>query len=121
SYVLAAYILVILWAPAGLGWASVVFFLPTLFVIQWGLQQYAAEWATRHEAVTPFVLALDQRHPGAAEESRLVAEAARAVATGLALPPKAVDEITTAARMRDVGMLALDGAPPAIVRRDHAA
>ena len=121
SYVLAAFILVILWAPAGLGWASVLFFLPTLFVIQWGLQQYAAEWATRHEVLIPFVLALDQRHPGAAEESRLVAEAARAVATGLALAPKDVDEITTAARMRDVGMLALDGAPTAIVRRDHAA
>ncbi len=121
SYALAAYVLVILWAPAGMGWASTVFFLPSLFVIHWGLQQYAVEWATRHQMLRPFVLALDQRHPGAAEEARLAAGAATAIATSLALTPQAIDEITTAAQIRDVGKLALDGAPEAIVRRDHAA
>lgn len=120
SYLVAAFLLVILWVPAGLGWASVLFFLPSLFVIQWGLQQYAAEWAARHEVIPPFVLALDQRHPGSAHEARLVSGAARAIATGLGLKPKVVDEVTTAADLRDVGMLALDGAPPAIVHRDHA-
>ncbi|MGO4244567.1 HD-GYP domain-containing protein, partial [Janibacter sp. RAF20_2_2] len=45
---------------------------------------------------------------------------AHAVATGLGLSPALVDRIATAARLRDVGMLALDGAAPAIVRRDHS-
>lgn len=121
SYAIAAYVLVILWAPAGMGWASTAFFLPSLFVIQWGLQQYATEWATRHQMLSPFVLALDQRHPGAAEEARLGAGAATAIATSLALKLRDIDEITAAARIRDVGKLALDGAPEAIVRRDHAA
>lgn len=120
SYGLAAYLLVILWAPAGLGWASILFFLPSLLVIQWGLHQHAEEWATRHEVLTPFVEALDLRHPGAAEEARLASVAAGAIATGLGLTPTHVDEVSTAARLRDVGMLSLQGAPPAIVRRDHA-
>lgn len=120
SYWLAAYLLVILWAPAQLGPASILFFLPSLLVIQWGLHQHAEEWATRHEVLTPFVQALDLRHPGAAEEARLASVAAGAIATGLGLTPTHVDEVSTAARLRDVGMLSLQGAPPAIVRRDHA-
>lgn len=118
--VVAAYLLVILWSPAGLGWVSVLFFLPSLFVIQWGLRQHAAEWATRKGVLTPFVRALDLRRPGAADESELGARAAEAVALGLGLSPSMVDEVTTAARVRDVGYLALDGAPEAIARRDHA-
>ena len=118
--VVAAYLLVILWSPAGLGWVSVLFFLPSLFVIQWGLRQHAAEWAARKEVLTPFVRALELRRPGAAEESELGARAAEAVALGLGLSPGMVDEVTTAARVRDVGYLAFDGAPEAIARRDHA-
>ena len=120
SYLVAGYLLTILWAPAGLGWMSIFFFLPSLLVIQWGLHQHASEWATRHDMLTPFVEALDIRRPGAAEEARLASGAAHAVATGLGLSPALVDRIATAARLRDVGMLALDGAAPAIVRRDHS-
>lgn len=120
SYLVAGYLLATLWALGRMGWGAAVFFLPSLFVIQWGLQQYAVEWATRHHAINPFVLALEQRRPGSEQEARLGAGAATAIATGLALGPKDVDEIATAARIRDVGMLALDGSPAAIVRRDHA-
>lgn len=119
SYAVAAYLLVLLWAPAGLGWISAALFLPSILVIQWGLHTHSTEWATHHEVLTPFVRALDLRHPGAAEESRLVAGAANAIATGVGLAPRMVDEVTTAARLRDVGMLALQGAPAAIARRDH--
>lgn len=119
SYALAAYLFVVLWAPAGLGLASAVLFLPAILVIQWGLHTHAREWSTRHSLLTPFVEAVDLRHPGAAEETRLVTGAATAVATGIGLGPAEVDEVATAARLRDVGMLALDGAAPAIVRRDH--
>lgn len=119
SYGIAAYLLVILWAPADLGLASAVLFLPAILVIQWGLHTHATEWSTRHALLTPFVEALDLRHPGAAEEARLVTGAASAVATGMGMGSAEVDEIATAARLRDVGLLALDGSPPAIVRRDH--
>lgn len=118
--VVAAFLLVILWSPAGLGWISVLFFLPSLFVIQWGLRQHAAEWATRKDVLTPFVRALELRRRGSAQESELGARAAEAVALGLGLSPGMVDEITTAARVRDIGYLALDRAPEAIARRDHA-
>ena len=121
SYALAAYLLVLLWAPAGLGWVSAVLFLPSILVIQWGLHTHSSEWAIRHEVLNPFVVALDLRQPGAAEGARLVGGAATAIATGVGLTPVAVDEVTTAARLRDVGNLALQGAPEAIVRRDHAA
>lgn len=118
-YAVAAYILAILWAPAGLGWVSIFFFLPSLLVIQWGLRQLAAEWAVRHEAVAPFVTALEMRYPGSARSSRLAAEATNAMASGMGMQPAFVDQVTMAARLRDVGMLALDDNSTWVVRRDH--
>lgn len=119
-YAVAAFMLAILWAPAGMGWVAMLFLLPSLVVIQWGLRQLAVEWTTRHEALVPFIAALDVRYPGAAEASRLAGGAANAIATSLALRSTVVDQVTVSARLRDVGMLALDGKPTAIVRRDHA-
>lgn len=116
----AAYLLVVLWSPARLGWISALFFLPSIVVIQWSLRQLADEWAIRHEALAPFVTALDLRHPGAAESSRLAADAANAIASGLGVRPSFVDRVVMSARLRDVGMLALEDKPAAIVRRDHA-
>lgn len=119
-YTVAAFMLAILWAPVGMGWAAVFFFLPSLLVIQWALRQLATEWTIRHEALAPFVTALDVRFPGAAESSRLTAEVARVIAAGLHLKPALIEEIARSARLRDVGMLALDDQPAAVVRRDHA-
>ncbi|MDN5760472.1 MAG: hypothetical protein L0H59_18455, partial [Tomitella sp.] len=116
----AAYLLVVLWSPARLGWISALFFLPSIVVIQWSLRQLADEWATRHEAVAPFVTALDVRHPGAADSSRLAADAASAIAAAVGLRPSLVDMVVMSARLRDVGLLALEDKPAAIVRRDHA-
>lgn len=121
SYAVAAYLIVILWAPAGMGWVAILFFIPSLFVIQWGLRQHAAEWAVRHELLTPFVHALDLRYPGAAQDADRAAAAAKAIANGIGLPPAVVDEVATAARIRWVGLLALPGASPAILRREHPA
>lgn len=119
--VLAAYLLVVLWSPARLGWISALFFLPSIVVIQWGLRQLADEWALRHEVLAPFVTALDLRHPGAADSSRLAAGAASAIAAGVGVRPSIVDKVVMSARLRDVGMLALQDKPAAIARRDHAA
>lgn len=116
----AAYLLVVLWSPARLGWISALFFLPSILVIQWALRQLADEWTIRHEAVAPFVTALDVRHPGATEASRLAAAAASAIASAVGLRPSFVDKVVMSARLRDVGILALEDKPPAIVRRDHA-
>lgn len=116
----AAYLLVVLWSPARLGWISALFFLPSIIVIQWSLRQLADEWAVRHEALAPFVTALDVRRPGAGESSRLAAGAAGAIAAAVGLRPSFVDKVVMAARLRDVGLLALEDKPPAIVRRDHA-
>ncbi|WEV78202.1 hypothetical protein O9K63_00360 [Janibacter cremeus] len=116
----AAYLLVVLWSPARLGWISALFFLPTIVVIQWSLRQLADEWAIRHEVLAPFVTALDVRHPGAADSSRLAAGAASAIAAAVGLRPSFVDKVVMSARLRDVGLLALEGRPAAIVRRDHA-
>lgn len=116
----AAYLLVVIWSPAGLGWIAALFFLPLIVVIQWSLLQLADEWATRHEVLEPFVTALDMRHPGSAESSRLAAGAASAIAAGLGDLPSFADKVAMAARLRDVGLLALEGRPAAIVRRDQA-
>lgn len=116
----AAYLLVVLWSPARLGWISTLFFLPTIVVIQWSLRQLAGEWAVRRDVLAPFVTALDTRRPGAGESSRLAAGAASAIAAAVGLRPSFVDKVVMAARLRDVGLLALEDKPPAIVRRDHA-
>lgn len=119
-YGIAAYTLAVLWAPAGLGWVSAVFFFPSLYVIQWALAQHAAVWSTRHEVLNPFVVALDERYPGTQRESELVAGAATAIANTLRIKPGDVDRVAIAAQIRDVGKLALDSEPEAIQRRDHA-
>ncbi|WP_277454711.1 HD domain-containing phosphohydrolase [Janibacter sp. DB-40] len=116
----AAYILVVLWSPARLGWISALFFLPSIVVIQWSLRQLAGEWAVRRDVLAPFVTALDTRRPGAGESSRLAAGAASAIAAAVGLRPSFVDKVVMAARLRDVGLLALEDKPPAIIRRDHA-
>src|SRR5690606_27477678 len=84
------------------------------------LRQLAGEWAVRRDALAPFVTALDVRYPGAVDSSRLAAGAAGAIAAAVGLRPSFVDKVVMAARLRDVGLLALEGRPPAIVRRDHA-
>lgn len=119
-YAVAGYALAVLWAPAGLGWVSAVFFFPSLYVIQWALAQHAAVWSARHEILNPFVVALDERYPGAQRESELVAGAATAIANTLGIKPGDVDHVAIAAQIRDVGKLALDQEPEAIQRRDHA-
>lgn len=119
-YWVAGYALAVLWAPAGLGWVSAVFFFPSLYVIQWALAQHAAVWSARHEILNPFVMALDERYPGAQRESEFVAGAATAIANTLGIKPGDVDHVAIAAQIRDVGKLALDQEPEAIQRRDHA-
>ena len=117
----AAYLLVVLWSPSKLGWISALFFLPSIVVTQWALRQLAGEWAIRHEAVVPFVTALDVRHPGAGEASRLAANTANAVAAGLGLRPGRVDAVTIGARLSGVGRLALAGHDDHTPRPDDAA
>ena len=127
GYGLGAYLLVLLWDTVGLGLVAVVLLLPSLFVAQWGLLQHAREHELSEGMLRGLVEALDIRSPGARADSELSARVATAVAEHLHLPVREVEAVAAAARLHDIGMLALDGSrldeviDGTEVHRDHDA
>lgn len=106
-YAVAAFLLVILWGPAGLGELAALLCLPCFIVAQWALRQHVAVWETRQQVVDALLAALDVRLPGARRQGEQVAEVAGQVAVVLGRPPAEVTTLGTAARLRDIGLLAL--------------
>lgn len=110
GYALGAFLLVVLWDAVGLGWFAAVLLLPSLAVAQWGLLQHAGERRTYEVMLRGLVEALDIRAPGARADSELGAQVAIAVAEQLRLPAREVEAVGAAARLHDIGLLALE--PP---------
>jgi HD-GYP domain-containing protein (c-di-GMP phosphodiesterase class II) len=109
GYGLGAYLLVLMWDTVGLGVVAVLLLLPSLLVAQWGLLQHAREHELSEVMLRGLVEALDIRSPGARADSELGARVATAVAQHLHLRVRDVEAVTAAARLHDIGMLALDG------------
>ena len=109
GYGLGAYLLVLMWDTVGLGAVAVMLLLPSLLVAQWGLLQHAREHELSEVMLRGLVEALDIRSPGARADSELAARVATAVAQHLHLRVRDVEAVTAAARLHDIGLLALDG------------
>lgn len=107
AYLVAAFLLTVLWAPVGLGAFAALMGLPCLAVAQWALRQYVAEHETRQSVLAAVLNALDVRLPGTREQGEQVARVAEQMARVLGLAPRDVETLTTAARLRDIGLLSL--------------
>lgn len=116
GYAVAAFLLVVLWAPSGLSWFAALLALPTMTFAGWATRQYVAEWETRQHILAALLAALDVRHPGSSVEAQEVAAVAEQLGLTLGLPPREVETLSDAARLHDVGLLAL---PASVLAPDH--
>ena len=113
GYGAIAFLLVVLWQPAGVGPASVALVLPPLLVARWAYLQYAEEFKGHARALQVLVAAVEAKAPHLVGHSERVAELSERMAEHLGLRGQAVDDIRVAGMLHDLGQTTL---PTALVR-----
>jgi HD domain len=113
GYGIVAFLMVVLWEPAGLGPASVVLVLAPLFVARWAYAQFAEEAKAHEQALDVLVAAVEAKAPHLAGHSVRVAELSGSMAEHLGLRPHAIADTRTAALLHDLGQTTL---PTGLVR-----
>lgn len=108
-YFVAAFLLVILWAPAGLGVFAALLALPCFLVAEWALRQYVGEYDQRQQIIESFASALDSRVPGSGLHGARVAAVAEQLAVTLGMRSGDVEDVKQAATLRDITLLAAPG------------
>lgn len=113
AYGAVAFLLVVLWHPAGVGPASVLLVLAPLFIAQWAYVQYAEELLARERALHVLVAAVEVKAPHLAGHSNRVSELSALVAERLGLRAQVVADVTMAGMLHDIGQVTL---PTTMVR-----
>ncbi len=107
GYGVIAFIMVVLWGPAGLGSASVFLILPPLVVAQWAYRQYSEEVKGHERALHVLVAAVEAKAPHLAGHSIRVADLSASMAEHLGLRGQAVADIRVAGMLHDIGLTTL--------------
>jgi hypothetical protein len=97
-------------------WVLPVLIVPAA-IVRRSLQDGLNIKSEARETLESLAEAMDLRHHRAADHSRRVAELARAIARRMDLSPRDIELVTDAARLRDIGEVAL--APDLLVRSDR--
>ncbi|MCA1782395.1 MAG: HD-GYP domain-containing protein [Dermatophilaceae bacterium] len=105
GYGVVAFLLVVLWGPAQIGWFSAVLIIVPLLVAWWVFGQFGAELEAHERTTATLVAALEVRHPGAAAHSQRVAILCDWIGESLRFGPKVLVELRTAGLLHDVGLL----------------
>src|SRR6478609_781915 len=113
GYGVIAFIMVVLWGPAGLGSASVFLIFPPLLAAQWAYRQYAEERKGHDRALHVLVAAVEAKAPHLAGHSTRVAELSASMAEHLGLRPQTVADARVAGMLHDLGLTSL---PTGLVR-----
>jgi hypothetical protein len=113
GYGVIAFIMVVLWGPAGLGSASVFLILPPLVVAQWAYRQYSEEVMGQERALEVLVAAVEAKAPHLVGHSARVAELSAAMAEHLGMRSQAVTDARIAGMLHDLGLTTL---PTGLVR-----
>ncbi len=113
GYGIIAFIMVVLWEPAGLGSASVFLILPPLVVAQWAYRQYAEEVKGHERALHVLVAAVEAKAPHLMGHSTRVADLSASMAEQLGLRSQAVADARVAGMLHDLGLTTL---PTGLVR-----
>lgn len=111
GYGVLAFVLVVLWLPAGLGPVSVLLLLVPLFGAQWALAQYSAHVASQEAALEVLVAAIDAHQPARAGRSALVADLAARTAEHLGLGVAEVADVRRAGLLHDLDRVAVPTVP----------
>lgn len=109
GYGVLAFLLLVLWFPAGLGPWSVVLLLLPLLGAHWTFVQYATQKRAQERSLSVLVSALEQAVPSLTGHSARVADLAGRTAERLALGVEEVRDIRHAALLHDLGLIALPG------------
>ena len=113
GYGIIAFIMVVLWGPAGLGSASVFLILPPLLVAQWAYRQYSEEVKGHERALHVLVAAVEAKAPHLVGHSTRVADLSASMAEHLGLRAQAVGDVRVAGMLHDLGLTTL---PTGLVR-----
>lgn len=113
GYGAIAFLLVVLWEPAGLGPVSAVLVLAPLLVARWAYVQYAEELKAKDRALDVLVAAVEAKAPHLTGHSARVAELSAHMAEHLGLRSHVVADIRLAGMLHDLGQTTL---PTALVR-----
>ena len=113
GYGIIAFIMVVLWGPAGLGSASVFLILPPLLVAQWAYGQYSEEVKGHERALGVLVAAVEAKAPHLVGHSARVAELSASMAEHLGLRAQVVADVRVAGMLHDLGLTTL---PTGLVR-----
>lgn len=113
GYGVIAFIMVVLWGPAGLGAASVFLILPPLLVAQWAYRQYAEEVKGHERALHVLVAAVEAKAPHLVGHSTRVADLSAFMAEHLGLRAQVVADVRVAGMLHDLGLTTL---PTGLVR-----
>ncbi|MEO7421272.1 MAG: HD domain-containing phosphohydrolase [Ornithinibacter sp.] len=114
GYGVVAFLMVVLWQPAGLGPWSAVMVLAPLFVARWAYTQYAEEAKGHERALLVLVAAIEAKAPHLAGHSERVAELSALVAENLGLRGQVVQDARVSGMLHDLGQTSL---PTDMVRR----
>ena len=113
GYGVIAFLMVVLWEPAGLGPSSVVLVLAPLFVARWAYAQYAEEAKGHEQTLDVLVASVEAKAPHLAGHSARVADLSAHMAEHLGLRGQAVADIRVAGMLHDLGLTTL---PTGLVR-----
>jgi HD-GYP domain-containing protein (c-di-GMP phosphodiesterase class II) len=113
GYGIVAFLLVVLWQPAGVGPTAAVLVLAPLLVARWAYGQYAEEVGGQERALHVLVAAVEVKAPHLAGHSARVAELSASMAENLGFGPQGVSDTRVAGMLHDLGQTTL---PTAVVR-----
>lgn len=116
AYGLIAFLLVLLWGPAGVGSVSAVLILAPLLVARWALGQYGAELEAHNRTLTALVVAIEIKSPALIGQSAAVATVCDWIGDEMHLTSAQVEAARTAGMLHDIGLL---GLPSGMLRPDH--
>ena len=114
GYGVIAFLFVILWGPADVGWFSAVLILAPLYVARWAFVQYGEEQRAHERTLSALVTAVETKDPSAAGHSGRIARLAEWMAEPLSMGTQEVQALVYAAMLHDVGKV---GVPTRLLRR----
>lgn len=108
GYGLVGFVIAVLWAPVGLGAATVVLMAGPLLLAQWSFREQAAELSTQQRTVETLVAALEARDPALEGRGARIAAIAIAMGESFGLSDEEVESLRFAAWLHDVGLASPD-------------
>ncbi|MCE1179989.1 MAG: HD domain-containing protein [Micrococcales bacterium] len=106
GYGVIAFLWVVLWVPAQVGWLSSVLVLGPLFVARWAMVQYGDLRRAQLRSVDAFAMVLESRHDDGREHSGRVSQLAGWIAEALGLPAQQIEAAVRAGMLHDLGRIA---------------